>query len=54
MNACPVCEADVDMPNDVIEGEIVPCDDCGSELEVREIDPLALDVAPAVEEDWGE
>ncbi len=39
---------------DVEEGEIVVCPDCGVELEVVSLDPLTLDLAPDVEEDWGE
>ena len=35
-------------------GEIVVCADCGAELEVIGLDPISLDVAPEVEEDWGE
>ena len=35
-------------------GEIVSCPDCGAELEVKETRPLALALAPAAEEDWGE
>ena len=54
MNPCPICEAKVEMPQDVIAGEIVPCEDCGSELEVRTVAPVTLELAPAVEEDWGE
>jgi alpha-aminoadipate carrier protein LysW len=35
-------------------GEILPCPDCGTELEVRSLDPLTLELAPEVQEDWGE
>jgi alpha-aminoadipate carrier protein LysW len=35
-------------------GEIVPCGDCGAELEVVERDPPELRLAPEEEEDWGE
>lgn len=51
---CPACDAPVQLPADVLEGEIVPCDDCGGELEVTSLDPLALGEAPEVQEDWGE
>jgi len=51
---CPECAADVSLPNDVMEGEIVQCPDCGVELEVISIDPPAVDLAPEEEEDWGE
>ncbi len=51
---CPECEADVTLPEDVMEGEIVQCPDCGVELEVISVDPPQLDLAPEEEEDWGE
>ena len=52
--ACPVCGAEVQPPADVMQGEILPCDDCGAELEVTSLDPLTLAEAPEVAEDWGE
>jgi alpha-aminoadipate carrier protein LysW len=51
---CPECGADLDLAPDVEEGEIVVCSDCGVELEVLSVDPLQVDLAPEVEEDWGE
>jgi alpha-aminoadipate carrier protein LysW len=39
---------------DVEVGEIVVCPDCGVELEVMSLDPIRLELAPEVEEDWGE
>ena len=38
----------------VEKGEIVPCPECGAELEVVEQDPVQLRLAPEEEEDWGE
>ena len=51
---CPECAADVSLPDDVMQGEIVQCPDCGVELEVTSLDPLTLELAPEEEEDWGE
>jgi len=51
---CPECAADLALAADVEEGEIVVCPDCGAELEVMSLDPLTVDLAPEVEEDWGE
>ena len=51
---CPECAAEVSLPNDVMEGEIVQCPDCGVELEVISVDPPAVELAPEEEEDWGE
>ena len=50
---CPECEATIGL-EDIIKGELVVCPDCGVELEVIEVDPLKLDLAPEEEEDWGE
>ena len=50
---CPECDAELQL-EDVIEGEIVVCPDCGVDLEVVSLDPLKLDLAPMEEEDWGE
>ena len=51
---CPVCAAEVELPNDTVTGELVECSDCGTELEVIGIDPLTFSEAPQEEEDWGE
>jgi len=51
---CPECAAEVELPANTIQGEIVECPDCGVELEVVNLDPPTLDLAPEVEEDWGE
>lgn len=51
---CPECEGPVALPADVLEGEIVPCGDCGADLEVLSVTPLTLALAPEVAEDWGE
>lgn len=51
---CVECAGEVEVANDVIVGEIVECADCGAELEVTNVTPLTLELAPEVEEDWGE
>jgi alpha-aminoadipate carrier protein LysW len=51
---CPECAGEVSLPDDIMEGEIVSCPDCGVELEVVNVDPPLLDLAPEEEEDWGE
>ncbi|MDR3576766.1 MAG: lysine biosynthesis protein LysW [Anaerolineaceae bacterium] len=50
---CPECDAELEL-NDVMEGEIVVCSDCGVDLEVTSLNPLTLNLAPMEEEDWGE
>ena len=51
---CPVCAAEVIFPDDAVEGELISCPDCGTELEIISVDPPELAEAPQEEEDWGE
>ncbi|MFT7487520.1 MAG: alpha-aminoadipate carrier protein LysW [Candidatus Paceibacteria bacterium] len=51
---CPECDAPVTREEGVLENEILPCADCGAELEVMALEPFAVALAPEVEEDWGE
>jgi alpha-aminoadipate/glutamate carrier protein LysW len=51
---CPSCAAPCDLEDDVMEGEIIQCAECGVELEVTSLDPVTLELAPEEEEDWGE
>ena len=53
-STCPECGATVTVGAKPMAGEIVQCRDCGTELEVKGLQPLELAVAPAEEEDWGE
>ncbi len=50
---CPECAATIDLAG-MLTGEIVQCPDCGVELEVVSLDPPTVELAPEVEEDWGE
>jgi len=51
---CPVCDAELTLADDAVEGELMECDDCGSELEIISLDPVEIAEAPEAEEDWGE
>lgn len=51
---CPECGADVALCDETLLGEIVQCPECGVELEVTNMDPPELSLAPEEEEDWGE
>jgi len=51
---CMICDGILEMPEKVMEGELLVCPDCGTELEVISVDPLCLEEAPEVQEDWGE
>ncbi len=50
---CPECEADLDVESDdVDEGEIVSCPECGTDYEVVTSNPLELNkIAEEEEED---
>jgi alpha-aminoadipate carrier protein LysW len=54
MPECVECGAEVTLHEDLEVGEIVDCGTCGAELEVIGVDPVELDAAPELEEDWGE
>ena len=51
---CPECAAELELAPDVEEGEILVCPECAVELEVMSVDPITIELAPEVEEDWGE
>ena len=51
---CQECDAEINIPADAMENELIACAECGAELEIISLDPLKLDLAPEVEEDWGE
>ncbi|WP_156754458.1 lysine biosynthesis protein LysW [Actinokineospora pegani] len=51
---CPECDAQVGLDADARVSEIVECVECRSELEVKSVEPPLLELAPEVEEDWGE
>jgi alpha-aminoadipate carrier protein LysW len=43
MVLCPECESDIDIEEDELdEGEIVSCVECGSDFEVVGVEPLEL------------
>jgi alpha-aminoadipate carrier protein LysW len=46
MAHCPECEAVVELElDDVEEGQLVSCPECGMDLEVVNINPVELDLA---------
>jgi alpha-aminoadipate/glutamate carrier protein LysW len=50
MPICPECETALDIDEDEIdEGDVVVCDECGTEYEVVTTDPLEI---ARVEEDY--
>jgi len=52
---CPECDAEIKMPSDSIEGEIITCPDCGASYElVKSADGFGIKPAQVVGEDWGQ
>ncbi|MCC6427723.1 MAG: lysine biosynthesis protein LysW [Phycisphaerales bacterium] len=51
---CPECAGAVAITRTLIRGEVVRCGDCNAELEVTQTAPITLELAPEVQEDWGE
>lgn len=41
---CPQCEADVHVDVETDKGDILSCEECGTELEVVGLDPVELDI----------
>jgi len=50
----PITGEEIEIPADVEVGEIIDSPITGAELEVVAVDPVALEEAPELEEDWGE
>ncbi len=42
--ACPECSEDVYVDADSEQGDVVSCDECGTDLEVVGLDPIELDI----------
>ena len=51
---CIECAGPISVLDDVLVSELFECPDCGVELEVIQVSPLRLELAPEIEEDWGE
>ena len=52
---CPECDADISIPSDSVQGEIVACADCGQSYELQGSDgAFTLQTAETIGEDWGE
>ena len=52
---CPECDADMELPADSVQGEIVSCPDCGQSYELQNSDgTMSLKAAETIGEDWGE
>ena len=50
---CPECDNPLNLdPNEVEEGDVVQCDECGTDLEIVSSDPL--EIAPVENEGYDE
>jgi alpha-aminoadipate carrier protein LysW len=52
MATCPECDADIEIDEfDVDKGDFISCPECGTGLEVINLSPIELDLAPEEEDD---
>ena len=51
---CLVCGQALELGDDLMLGELIDCQVCGTEFEISATDPVQLIEAPMVGEDWGE
>ena len=51
MAVCPGCDAQIEVENDVEEGQTIDCPECGAELEVVNTNPVELDLVSTEEEE---
>ena len=49
---CPQCAADVPLPKDTVQGELVECPKCGREVEVINLKPVVLEPSPREQAWW--
>ena len=55
MTSCGECDAEIPVPGDALEGEIVTCPECGAGFElVKSPGGFELKPAQTVGEDWGQ
>lgn len=44
---CPECDGKVDISAEASEGDIIDCMDCGIELEITALNPIAVEILEA-------
>ncbi len=55
MTKCAECDADISIPSDALEGEIITCPECGTSFElIKAAEGFGLKPAQTVGEDWGQ
>jgi alpha-aminoadipate carrier protein LysW len=48
---CPECSEEVYVDADSEQGDIVSCDECGTDLEIVGLDPIEVDIHEADDDD---
>lgn len=52
---CPECSEEVYVDADSEQGDVISCDECGTDLEVVGLDPIEVDVhSDEDDEDYGD
>lgn len=51
---CLECQAKIILDPDIQAGEVVTCPECSTDLEIIQVKPIKLSLAPKVQEDWGQ
>lgn len=51
MPFCPECSTAIDIEEDVEEGQLLDCPECGAELEVVNTNPVEVEVVSTEEEE---
>jgi alpha-aminoadipate/glutamate carrier protein LysW len=55
MPSCPECENELDIEQDEVEeGDVISCEECGTEFEVVSVEPLELARVDGEEEEEDE
>lgn len=49
---CPECDEEVYVDADSEQGDVVTCDECGTDLEVVGLDPIEVDVYEGESDDF--
>lgn len=52
--ACPECSEEVYVDADSEQGDVVSCDECGTDLEIVGLDPIELDIHNEDDDDFKE
>ena len=51
MARCPECEVEIDLGDEIEEGQTLSCPECDAHLEVVSTNPLERDIVPNEEEE---